>query len=103
MNQEDKIIENLKKCPSFDRCNQNLCPLDPELHLRGVNYSDKCRWMREPLRKKINGREFVSGGGVMLDGILNFVPRSNLKWLNESTQKRWLELKKDGGNQNNNK
>ena len=92
---EEEIIENLKRCPSFDGCNQNLCMLDFELNLRSGGESDKCRWMREPKRKKINGREFISGGGVMPDGILNFVPESNLKWLNESSKKRWVELKKN--------
>ena len=94
MNQEEKIIENLKKCPHFDKCSQNLCPLDFELELRVGGESDKCRWMREPKKKKIKGREFISGGSVMPDAILKFVPQANLKWLNESSQRRWLELKK---------
>jgi len=91
---EDKIIENLKQCPSFVRCSQNLCPLDLELNLRNGGTSDKCKWMKEPSKKKVNGREFMAGGSVIPDGILNFVSESNLKWLNESSRKRWLELKK---------
>lgn len=91
---EEEIIENLRRCPHFENCNQNLCPLDLELHLRSGNSSDKCRWMREPKKKKIKGREFVSGGRVMPDGILNFVPEPNIKWLNRVSQKRWRELKK---------
>lgn len=92
MNQE-KIIENLKKCSHFHSCNQNLCPLDPELSLRTGGAAEMCRWMREPKTKKIAGREFLSGGSVMPDASLNFVPESNLKWLNQSSQKRCRELK----------
>jgi hypothetical protein len=49
--------------------------------------------MREPKKKKINGREFIGGGKAMPDGILNFVPECNLKWLNEASRKRWKEIK----------
>ena len=94
MSSEEQIIENLRKCPHFNRCSQNLCPLDLELHLRVGNESDKCRWMREAKKVKIGEKEFVSGGQVMPDAILNFVPENNLKWLNESSQKRWRKLKK---------
>ncbi len=90
---QNKIMENLRKCPSFDSCNRNLCPLDLELHLRSGGKGDKCRWMKEPKKKNIKGREFMSGGGVMPDGILNFVPQGNLKLLNGNSQNRWLELK----------
>jgi len=41
----------------FDKCSQNLCPLDLELHLRSGNTSDKCRWMREPKQIKLDGKE----------------------------------------------
>ena len=93
MPSEKEIIENLKKCPHFNRCNQNLCPLDLELNLRSGGESDKCRWMRETKKSKIGDKEFISGGQVMPDAILNFVPESNLKWLNEVSRKRWFELK----------
>ena len=91
---QKQITDNLEKCPHFDKCSQNLCPLDLELHLRSGNTSDKCRWMREPKSVKLNGKEFISGGRVMPNAILKYVPESNLKWLNESSQKRWLEFKK---------
>ena len=91
MNQE-QIVENLKKCPSFNSCNQNLCPLNLELNSSRGGKAEKCRWMREPQKKKIKGREFMSGGSVMPDGLLIFVPQCNLRWLNESSQTRWKEL-----------
>jgi len=91
---EKKVIENMKRCPHFNRCSQNLCPLDLELNLRVGGQSDKCRWMRNPSKKKIGDKEFISGGGVMRDAILNFVPESNLERLNESSKKAWKLLKK---------
>jgi len=62
---EEQIMENLRKCPHFERCSQNLCPLDLELRLRSGGSSDRCRWMREPLKKRVNGQEFIAGGQVM--------------------------------------
>lgn len=91
MNQA-KVIENLKRCPHFGKCNQNLCPMDLELNSRNGSNADCCRWMRNPKRKKINGREFISGGQVMPDGLLNFVPRANVKRLNEASRRRWFEI-----------
>lgn len=92
MNNQNQTIENMEKCPHFNTCSQNLCPLDSELHLRAGNKQDKCRWMREAKVSKINGREFRSGGGVMPDAPLNFVPERNLRHLNEASQTRWQEL-----------
>lgn len=94
MSNEKEIIENLRRCPHLDRCSQNLCPLDLELNLRSGGTSDKCRWMREPKAIKLMGKEFVSGGQVMPNAMLNFVPGNNLEWLNEASQKMWLEMKK---------
>ena len=88
----EEITENMKKCSAWEKCSQNLCPLDYELSLRAGGESDKCRWMREPRIKKIKGREFISGGSVMPNGILNFVPESNLKWLNNLSQIQWRKI-----------
>ena len=87
--QNKTIINNCDICSKNDRCNQNLCSLDPGLELRHGNNADKCRYMREPKRVKIKGREFISGGAVMPDALLNFVPQSNLEWLNKASQQRW--------------
>jgi hypothetical protein len=51
---EEKISKNLQKCPSFNTCSQNLCPLDLELRLRTGSSSNKCKWMRESQKKKIH-------------------------------------------------
>jgi hypothetical protein len=87
-----ELVQNLEKCSHFDSCSQNLCPLDNELELRYGGKANKCRYMREPKRANIAGREFVSGGTVMKDAPLKFVPQGNLKWLNEVSKKRRKEI-----------
>ena len=89
---EEEIIQNLERCPHFDSCSQNLCPLDLQLNLRVGSNGDKCRWMKETRITKVQGRGFTSFGKVMPNGTLNFVPRRNLKWLNTPSQKRWSEI-----------
>ena len=91
---QEEIIENLKKCPHFNSCNQNLCPLDLELHLRKGGEGDKCRWMRDARKTKVNGREFTTGGSVMPDALLIFVPDRQKKRLNSASQQRWEEVNK---------
>ncbi len=88
-NQNTKKIE----CPSFYVCNQNLCPLDDELNFRKGKNGEECKWMRNPKMKKIQEREFIAGGSVMPDGLLNLVPTCNIERLNEASKKRILELK----------
>jgi hypothetical protein len=91
---QEQIVEGLKKCPHFNSCNQNLCPLDLELELRAGKNGEECRWMREPITKKINGKEFISGGSLMPDALLNFVPAGNIERLNQSSQNRLKKLNK---------
>jgi len=88
---ENENVPNLKKCPRFDSCNCSLCPLDHFLSERHGPVS-KCKYMKEAKQYKIADREFIGGGKVMPDSLLNFTPQSNLKWLNESSKKRWQEL-----------
>jgi len=86
------LVENLEKCPHFNSCSQNLCPLDLELESRCGGKQDKCRYMREPKKANIAGREFVSGGAIMPDAPLKFVPQRNLERLNETSKGRWHEV-----------
>lgn len=90
-----KIINNCDICDKNDRCSQNFCPLDKELQLRYGSNADKCRYMREPRRVKIQGREFVSGGTIMPDALLKLVPQRNLMWLNGASQQQWQKIKKN--------
>ncbi len=92
---EEKITENMERCPSWEKCSRNFCPLDYELHLRVGGESDKCRWMREPQKKKIKGQEFISGGSVMPNGILIFVFRRNAQHLNKASLEQWKILAKE--------
>ena len=48
--------------------------------------------MKEAKQYKIADREFIGGGKVMPDSLLNFTPQSNLKWLNESSKSRELKI-----------
>lgn len=81
-----------ERCPHFHSCSQNLCPLDPELEIRVGNNADKCRWMREAKRKKIQEREFISGGREMPTALLKFVPRSNVERLNTPSKLKWQKI-----------
>jgi len=92
---EDRNFENMKQCNSFEACSRNFCPIDFELHLRAGGEADKCRWMREPIKKKINGREFISGGKIIPKGIAILTPRENIKWLNKESQRQWYKIKKN--------
>lgn len=85
---------NMERCPHFSNCSQNFCPLDPDLNLRSGGKQDQCRFTREPKESKIAGRHFVSGGRVMPDTPLNFVPSGNVERLNTSSKKRWHEIKR---------
>ena len=87
-------MDNTKKCPRFERCNKNFCPLDPELYLRSVKKQDKCPFSRETKKANIDGRDFLSGGRAMPTVPLNFVPESNLESLNRASKLKWKELKK---------
>jgi len=91
MPSEEEIVKNLERCPYFERCSQNLCPLDFELYLRTGGERDKCRWMQKTRKRKIKNKEFIASG-VMPDNLLKFVPEDNVKWLNEVSQKAWREL-----------
>jgi len=93
ISQED-IVKNLEQCSHFSNCSQNLCPLDLELYLRSGKKQDRCRYMREPKRVSIKEREFVSGGAIMDDAPLKFVPQDNVNWLNTASKIRWEKIKK---------
>jgi len=82
-------------CPHFNTCSRNLCPLDEDIKLRVGGKQDKCRWILQPQIKKIGNREFISGGRVMPDTPLTFVPEKNIKYLNTNSQKRLKQLKKE--------
>ena len=79
MNQKE-LVENLKRCPKYEWCNLNLCPLDYELDLRVGRAREKCRYMRRDRKS------------IMPDELLKFVPKSNISKLNSVSQKRYKEI-----------
>jgi hypothetical protein len=91
---QEEIVENLKKCPYFESCSRNLCPLDFEMELRSGGKESRCRFSGEARGRKIDGQEIIFGGRQMPDATLVFVPQSNFNSLNEASKIRWPELKK---------
>lgn len=89
-----KTIKDHEQCVHFDRCSQNLCPLDPKLNTTYGKAHEKCRYMQKARKVKIGKREFISGGTIMPDTSLKFVPQSNVEWLNEASKQRWHEINK---------
>jgi len=90
---EEKITQNLKKCPRFDRCSINVCPLDCETHFKiKLPKEDCCPFT---IKKRVKGQK---GARTLIPGsILKVIPKSNLKMLNKASWKRWYGLyKKDG-------
>ena len=85
--------KKIKKCPRFERCSHNICPLDIQLFIRiGFDDSDKCPFMRLSRATAINGKQFTTGESVMPVAELILVPRDNAERLNDASQKRWREL-----------
>jgi len=91
-NANDPNWDNMRRCPSYDKCSLNLCPLDVELELRVGGTGDSCKWMREPSHRKIGDKEFVSGGSIMSDELLKYVPKKNIERLNQASQDKLKEL-----------
>jgi hypothetical protein len=85
---EKEIIENLRKCPRFNYCSINICPLDSEANLRNkLPEEEPC-----PFLIKKRGKEQRGIRTQAPDSILEVIPKSNLKMLNLRNQKRWHGL-----------
>ena len=80
MNSNTEVDANLKRCPKFDTCNKNLCPLDLDLEFRTGKTSDKCKWMRK------------DRNAVMPDDLLLSVPETNAIKLNSISRKRYYQV-----------
>jgi len=94
MNQENKVIENLKKCPKFSWCSINICPLDLEANLRTKLLGEKnCPFT---INKKSKSQKGIRT--QMPSPILEVMPKSNVKMLNRGNLKRWHNLHKKDGN-----
>lgn len=90
---EKEITENLKKCPRFNDCSISLCPLDLKLDQRVYkNGESRCPFT---IKKKSKSQKGLRTR--MLDRVLKFIPKSNIKMLHRRNQKRWHELRKNYG------
>jgi hypothetical protein len=85
-----QIMDNLRHCPSFDRCNKNICPLDLEMELR--HGGGICKWMREAEERFAFNTMITFGGKTMPDELLIYVPKENIKYLNSPSKNRANEL-----------
>ena len=88
-----KTIPNPQKCPRFNWCSVNICPLDLEADLRSkLPEETSC-----PFTIKKRGRNQKGIRTRIPDHALKFVPESNVRILHRSNQKRWHELHKNYG------
>jgi len=88
MPSEKEIIENLRRCPRFNYCSINICPLDSKVNLRNeLPEEEPC-----PFSIKKRGKEQKGIKTQAVDSILEVIPELNLKMLNLRNQKRWRGL-----------
>lgn len=90
------IQANMERCPRFERCNRNKCPLDAELELRYGG--TECLWMQDgdgKPRPANTGKGMVTyvTGAQMPDELLAYVPVENVERLNWSSSNRWQEMR----------
>lgn len=99
----DITEENLYKCFAFDRCRQNICPLDPFMKDRKPPGEGFCRWFQDRKggmvkRKIINDRgqeitiQLSNATPVMPDKLLRHVPAENAYKLNKPSKERWYAM-----------
>lgn len=88
---EKEVIENLTKCPRFNYCSINICPLDLEANLRNeLSEEEPCPFSIKKRDRKQKGIKTQAP-----NSILEVIPESNLKILNRRNQKRWHDLHKN--------
>ncbi len=81
-------LENMKRCPRFNSCSANVCPIDADAGLRKqLPGEDRCPFC---LKKKSEGQKGIRT--LAPSSILEVIPKSNLKMLNRRSQKRWLAI-----------
>ncbi len=85
----NKEIINMKKCPRFNYCSVNSCPIDINAHFRkNLPDEDCCPFTIKKKTKKLKGTKTLAP-----HIILEVIPSKNQKMLNRRNQKRWLSLK----------
>lgn len=89
MNQTKKD-ESLIKCPRYNSCSINICPLDLEVNLRTKLLEENdCPFT---INKRGKGQKGIRT--LARHSILEVIPKSNVKMLNRGNLKRWYSLHK---------
>jgi len=90
---EKEIIEGLRKCPRFNWCSANICPLDLEADLKNkLPEENQCPFT---INKKSKPQKGIRT--QMSSPILKVVPESNVKMLHNRNRRRWHGLHKTMG------
>ena len=90
---EKEIIESLRKCPRFNWCSINICPLDLEADLRNKPPEEnQCPFT---INKKSKSQKGIRT--QMSSPVLKVIPELNVKMLNRGNQKLWHGLQKKDG------
>jgi len=90
---EESIIQNLKKCPRFNWCSINICPLDLEVNLRTkLSEENSCLFAVKKRTDEQKGIKLLAP-----DSVLKVISESNIKMLNKGNLKRWQGLHKNDG------
>lgn len=93
MNQESEISKNLKKCPKFNWCSANICILDSEAHLKiKLAGENSCPFT---IKKREKGQKGIKLLAPLC--VLEVIPESNTKILNNGNLKRWHRLHNKNG------
>ncbi len=86
---ENQNLNNIRKCPRFDCCSANSCPIDINAHFRrNLPNEDYCPFT---IKKKPKGQK---GAKTLTPYIvLEVIPNKNHKMLNMASLKRLKKIK----------
>ena len=88
----DKYLVSVKRCGRFSSCSAHICPIDPDANLiDAVEGESIC-----PFTIKKKSKEQKGIKTLARDSVLEVIPESNLKMLNNRNQKAWLRLHENG-------
>lgn len=85
---EETNEQNFKACPRWNYCSINICPLDPDAGIRNrLPGENPCPFT---IKKKSRGQKGIRT--LAPASVLEVIPKSNLKMLNNRNQKRWHKI-----------
>ncbi len=87
---EEQIIKNLKRCPRFENCSINSCPLDLQANLRrNLSGENRCPFT---INKKCSLQKGIKTQIPVY--LFELIPKSNLKMLSRRNLKLWQAYKR---------